>query len=52
MFIAIASSKIYPACQMDENRIKPGSDLNNADKRVAEPCRTEVLDIRLSVFDV
>ena len=44
--MAIASSKIYPACQMDENRIKPGSNLNNADKRVAEPCRTEFLGIK------
>ena len=33
----------YPACQMDENRIKPGSNSNAADKRVAEPSRAEFL---------
>ena len=41
--MAIAFIKIYPACQTDENGIKPGS--NNADKRVAEPSRTEFLGI-------
>ena len=46
MFMAKAFSKIYPACQTDENRIKPGSNLNNADKRVAEPSRAEFLDIK------
>ena len=44
--MAIASSKIYPACQTDENGIKPGSNLNNADKRVAEPSRAEFLGIK------
>ena len=39
--MAIAFSKIYPAHQMDENGIKPGSNLNTADKRVAEPSRAE-----------
>ena len=46
MFMAIASSKIYPACQTDENGIKPGNNLNNADKRVAEPSRAEFWDIK------
>ena len=46
MFMAIASSKIYPACQTDENGIKPGSNLNNADKRVAEPSRAEFVGIK------
>ena len=46
MFMAIASSKIYPACQTDENGIKPGSNLNNADKRVAEPSKAEFLGIK------
>ena len=44
--MAIAFSKIYPACQTDENGIKPGSNLNNADKRVAEPTGAEVLGIK------
>ena len=46
MFIAIAFSKIYPACQTDENGIKPGSSLNNAYKRVAESSRPEFLGIK------
>ena len=50
--MAMAFSKIYPACQMDENGIKPGSNLNNADKRVAEISRAELLGIIQSVFDV
>ena len=37
--MAIAFDKIYPTCKTDENGIKPGSNLNNADKRVAEPSR-------------
>ena len=50
--MVIAFIKIYPACQMDENGIKPGSNLNNADKRVAEFSRAEFWDIKESVFDV
>ena len=46
MFMVVAFSKIYPACQTDENGIKPGSDLNNADKRVAEPSRAEFLGLK------
>ena len=45
-FVVVAFSKIYPACQTDENGIKPGSNLNNAYKRVAEPSGAEVLGIR------
>ena len=44
--MAITFSKIYPACQADENGIKPGSNLNNADKRVAEPSGAEFLGIK------
>ena len=36
-----AFPKIYTACQTDENGIKPESNLNIADKRVAEPTRAE-----------
>ena len=45
MFMVVAFSKIYPACQMDENGMKPGSNLNNADKRVGEPSRAKFLGI-------
>ena len=46
MFMVLAFSKIYPACQTDENGIKPGSNLKNADKRVAEPSRAEFLGLK------
>ena len=46
MFMAIAFSKIYPACHTDVNRIIPGSNLNNADKRLAEPSGAEILGIK------
>ena len=42
MFMAIASNK----SQTVENGIKPGSNLNNADKRVADPSRAEFLGIK------
>ena len=41
--MAIAFRKNYPACHMDVNGIKPGSNLNNADKRLAEPSGAEFL---------
>ena len=44
--MTIALSKVYPACQTDANGIKPGSNLKNADKRVAEPSRAEFLGIQ------
>ena len=44
--MVVAFSKIYPACQADENRIRPGSNLNNADKRVGEPSRAEFCGIK------
>ena len=50
--MVIAFSKIYPACHKDEKRIKPGNNLNNADKRIAEPSRAEFVGKKLSVFDV
>ena len=50
--MVVAFSKIYPAYQTDENGFKPGSNLNKADKRVAEPSRAEVLVIKYSVFNV
>ena len=41
--MATSFSKIYPACQTGANGIKPGSNLNNADKRVAGRSRAEFL---------
>ena len=46
LFMLIALAKIDPACQTDEKGIKPGSDLNTADKRVAEPSRAELWGIK------
>ena len=43
--MVIVFSKIYPACQRDENGFKPGSNLNNADKHVDESSRAECLGI-------
>ena len=39
--MVVAFSKTYPECQTDDNGIKPGSNLTNADKRAAEPSRAE-----------
>ena len=50
--MTMAFSKIYPACQMDENGIKPGSNLNNADKPVADTLRAKFWGIIQSAFDV
>ena len=52
MFLVIAFTKNYPACQTDENGIKPGSNFHTADKRVADPSHDEYLGIKQSVFDV
>ena len=46
MFMVVAFSKTYPACQTDDNGIKPGSNLTNADKRAAGPSRAEFLGIK------
>ena len=50
--MVIAFRKLYPACQTDENGIKSGSNLNTADKHVAEPSRAELLGLKYSVFYV
>ena len=52
MFIVIVFTKSYPACQMDENGIKPGSNFHTTDKRAADPSQYEYLGIKQSVFDV
>ena len=44
--MVVVLSEIYPACQTDENGIKPGSNLNNADKHVAKLSRVELLGIK------
>ena len=46
MFCVTASTKFYPACQTDENGIKPGSNFHTADKRVADPSQDEYLGIK------
>ena len=46
VFMVVVFSQIYLACQTDENGIKPGSNLNNADKRVAKLSRAEFLGIK------
>ena len=46
MFMVVAFSKTYRACQTDDNGIKPGSNLTNADKRATEPSRAEFLGIK------
>ena len=44
--MVVVFSKIYPACQTDENGIKQGSNLCNADKRVAKLSTAEFLGIK------
>ena len=46
MFMVVAFSKTYPACQTDDNGIKPGSNLTNAEKRAAEHSRAEFFGIK------
>ena len=52
MFIVAAFTKIYPACQTDENGIKPRSNFHTVDMRVADPSQDEYLGIKQFVFDV
>ena len=53
MFKVIESfPKLYTACHTDESGIKPGINLDTADKRVAGPSSAEFLGIKSSVFDV
>ena len=44
--MVIVFPKIYTAWHTDENGNKPGSNLNTADKRVADPCKAEFLGIK------
>ena len=43
MFIVKGFPKVYTACHTYENRIKSECNLNNANKRFAEPSRAECL---------
>ena len=52
MFIVIVFTKIHPACQTDENGIKPGSYFHTADTRVAGPSQDEYLGMKQSACDV
>ena len=47
MFLVVTFPKLYPACQTDENGIKPGSNLP-----IAESSKAEILGIKPSVCDV
>ena len=52
MSMVIVFPKLYPACQTDDNGIRPGSNLTHADKRVAEPNKAESLGKKPSEFEV
>ena len=45
-------SKIYPACHLDANGIKTGSNSTITDKHAAEQGKTVCLGTNLSVCDV
>ena len=45
-------SKIYPACHLDVNGIKPGSNSIITDKHTAERSKTACLGIYLPACDV
>ena len=45
-------SKIYPACHLNVNGIKPGSNLIMTDKHTAENSKAACLGIYWSVCDV
>ena len=48
----ISLFKIYPACHLDVNRIKPGSNSIMTDKHTAEHSKTVCLGIYWPVCDV
>ena len=45
-------SKIYPACHLDSNGIKPGSNSKMTDKHTAEHSNTGCLGVDWPVCDV
>ena len=52
MLKALFLSKIYPACHLDVNGIKPGSNSIMTDKHTAEHSKTACLGIYWPVCDV
>ena len=51
MFKVLFLSKIYPACHLDVNGIKPGSDSIMTDKHTTEHSKTASLGIYWPVCD-
>ena len=52
MLKVLILSKIYPACHLDANRIKPGSNSKETDKHTAEHSNTACLGVDWPVFNV
>ena len=52
MFKVLFLFKIYPACQLDVNGIKPGSNSIMTDKHTTEPSKTASSGIYWPVCDV
>ena len=52
MFNVLFLSKIYLACHLDVNRIKPGSNSIMTDKHITERSKTAYLGIYWPVCDV
>ena len=52
MFKVLFLSKIYPACHLDVNGIKPGSNSIMTDKHTTEHSKTASLGIYWHVCDV
>ena len=52
MFKVLFLSKIYPACHLDVNGIKPGSNPIMTDKHTTEHSKNESLGIYWPVCDV
>ena len=52
MFKVLFLSKIYPACHLDVNGIKPGSNSIMTDKHTTEHSKTASLGIYWPVCDV
>ena len=52
MLKVLILSKIYPACHLDANGIKPGSNSKVTDKHTAEHSNTACLGVDWPVCDV
>ena len=52
VYVVLFLSKIYPACHLDVNGIKPGSNSIMTDRHTAEHSKTACLGIHWPVCDV